>query len=98
MICFENEAREIALQIVKRAEHDGVPMALVDSSTQTYEDGWLFFYNSAEYLETGSFLSRSAGNGPIFVCRSGTAHCLPTHQPFEQSLAAVRSDPARYVA
>jgi hypothetical protein len=42
-------------------------------------------------LRSENDLSRLAGNGPIFVQTSGAVHKLPTHQPYEVSLAALRS-------
>ena len=45
--------------------------------------GWVFFYNSKRYLETGEFSAALAGNAPIIVDRhdgrlyeTGTAHPL----------------------
>ena len=29
--------------------------------------GWVFFYNSKEFVETGEFRYRLAGNGPVIV-------------------------------
>jgi hypothetical protein len=29
--------------------------------------GWIFFYNSKKFLETGEFRYRLAGNGPVIV-------------------------------
>jgi hypothetical protein len=29
--------------------------------------GWVYFFNSEEYLRTGNTLSKLAGNGPIYI-------------------------------
>ena len=42
-------------------------LGLLDSATQAGADGWLFFYQSVEFLETHQTAARLAGNGPIFV-------------------------------
>ena len=40
--------------------------------------GWVFFYHSKEFIESGNFSSALAGNGPIFVDRNGVLKILPT--------------------
>jgi hypothetical protein len=89
-IVSQDGAIQAAEQTLREMETAGcVPLAI--THTMSFEDGWLFFYNSVEYLRSGNDLSRLAGNGPIFVQTSGAVHKLPTHQPYDVSLAALRS-------
>lgn len=45
---------------------------------ETIDEGWLFIYNSKEFIETGNWRSSLAGNGPIFVDRNGAVKVLPS--------------------
>jgi hypothetical protein len=51
--------------------------------------GWVFFYNSREYLETGNPRSCYAGNAPFIVDRiDGELRVTGTAEPLEVYLAA----------
>jgi Immunity protein 35 len=97
MVLSEDEAKVIALNQIERMAQGSVPLGLLDSATQAGADGWLFFYQSVEFLETHQTAARLAGNGPIFVHHSGRVHILPSHQPPQQSLDAIRSDATLYL-
>ena len=46
--------------------------------------GWVFFYQSRRYLETGEFSSQLVGNSPIIVNRAtGVATMTGTAEPVE---------------
>jgi hypothetical protein len=40
---------------------------ILDDATIETEYGWIFFYNSRKYIETGDYKHRLYGNGPIVV-------------------------------
>ena len=46
-----------------------VECQIVDDSTIARPYGWIFFYQSKRFLETGEFGDQIAGNGPILVDR-----------------------------
>jgi hypothetical protein len=51
--------------------------------TKTQEEffGWVFFYQSQDYLKTGNLSSILAGNSPFIVDkRDGTVHVLGTSE------------------
>ena len=48
--------------------------------------GWVFFFNSAEFIRTREITSSLAGNGPIFVSREGVIHHLPSRIPWQEAL------------
>ena len=52
---------------------------IIDEATLEYDFGWVFFYNSKDYLENGNFSSCLAGNAPIIVDRyNGSVHITGT--------------------
>jgi len=60
---------------------------LIPTKTKTLQAGWVFFYNSSDFVRTGNPLSALAGNGPLFVTTDGRVHVLPSAVPWEQSVA-----------
>ncbi|MDJ0710114.1 MAG: YrhB domain-containing protein [Woeseiaceae bacterium] len=43
---------------------------VIEDSTLEYAWGWVFFYQSRKYLETGDFQDQLAGNAPHIVNRN----------------------------
>lgn len=58
---------------------------LVDE-TREVEQGWVFFFNSVDFVRTRNPLYALAGNGPIFVSLEGKILSLPSSIPWEDSL------------
>ena len=82
-----------ASQLVKahlesNAEFDCV---VLEQETLEYDFGWVFFYNSREFVLTGDIRMSLAGNAPIIVERS-TGRLLPTGtaHPVEDYVKAFR--------
>ena len=46
------------------------PFVIVDAGTIEKPFGWVFFYNSQKFIETGDYRYQLAGNGPVIVNRS----------------------------
>jgi Immunity protein 35 len=64
-------ARIIAKRTIDAYADDcGEPLALLDARTLESDFGWVFFYESARFLETGEFAARMAGNAPLIVSRA----------------------------
>lgn len=59
---------------------------LMEDKTVETERGWVFFYNTQEFIETGDPISALAGNGPILVKRSGEVSELPSAVPWETAI------------
>ena len=59
---------------------------LVITDFKCISSGWVFFFNSKEFAETGDPMHALAGNGPIFVARDGTIRRLPSTVPWEQAV------------
>jgi len=47
--------------------------------------GWVLFYNTKEYVETGDFMYRLAGNGPVIVEKiSGAVKFFGSNESLEE--------------
>lgn len=75
----ENAIREIA-------QRSGEPLVMLRDQTATVQDGWVFFYQSEEYIRTGDFGAMLAGNAPIHVRHDGVIRHLETGQPWEEQI------------
>jgi Immunity protein 35 len=86
-IVFEN-AKSIAIEALNSSVYKvGVPIELIEADTIEIDGGWIFFWNSSEYLQTGNFSSALVGNGPIFVGTDKTVYFLPSHQSWHKTLS-----------
>lgn len=66
-----NEAKQPAESHLASLSADLEPDAVViiDSHTIERSFGWMFFYQSQKYLETGNFTHCLVGNAPLIVNR-----------------------------
>jgi hypothetical protein len=72
-----DEAKIIAEKTVRAiADAANDEFGVVDN--ETIDEGWLFYYNSKAFIESGNFRDALAGNGPIFVDRNGVMKMLPS--------------------
>ncbi len=70
--------------------------ALVPDETITFDLGWVFFYQSVDYLESGGFTDRLAGNAPVIVDRrDGSLHVTGTGHPVEWYVKKYQRSAAR---
>ena len=44
-----------------------VKLQILAESTEEYDFGWIFYYNSAKFIETGDFREALAGNAPLII-------------------------------
>ena len=59
-------------------------LVIDDNNTITEDFGWVFFYQSSEYLKTEDFSKSLVGNAPIIVSNSdGTLHETGTAESIE---------------
>lgn len=64
----------------------GAPIQIVDDYTELVDGGFLFFYNTREFLTTGNFSAALAGNSPIYVDRTGSVFLLDSSLPWKEAL------------
>lgn len=92
------DARKRAAEYIREGVSSpwGVTPVIIDEQTREIDIGWVFFYDSKEYLETGDFSNRLAGNAPLVVSkRDGYLYVTGTASPVEEYLGAIREQEAR---
>lgn len=81
-----DEARVIAHRKLEESDPEG-RMVMLDDQTIERVFGWVFRYNSRQYLESGDFMDMVPGVGPLVVFRhDGSAEFLTTSKPADRSL------------
>jgi Immunity protein 35 len=63
----KKEAVEIVLKKLEQMSSSADPFVVIEKSTLEKSFGWIFFYNSKKFVETGESRYRLAGNGPVIV-------------------------------
>jgi hypothetical protein len=89
MIPF-HQAKQIIQSHLASISRDLEPDAavIVESATIERAFGWVFFYQSREYLKSGSIRHALAGNAPLIVDRlTGDIVATGTTHPIEHYLA-----------
>ena len=70
-----------------------VELAIIDDETIEKEYGWVFFYQTKEYLKTGNIIDALVGNAPYIVNKyTGELIETGTADPIEQYIAEYESD------
>jgi hypothetical protein len=82
-----DQAKSLAIASLPDMSGSGIDLVIVDERTLVKPYGFVFFYNSRQYLETRSFESSIAGNGPIVVRHDGTVDPLRSAAPSTQMIA-----------
>jgi hypothetical protein len=62
---------------------------ILTASTREIEEGWVFFFNTKDFVQTGNPASALAGNGPLLVTRGGAIHQLPSSIPWEVAVKQI---------
>ncbi|WP_332746152.1 YrhB domain-containing protein [Hydrogenophaga sp.] len=90
MTITRNEATALVQSTVNQlASAAGDVFLIQPEFTVEVANGWVFFYNSEEFVRTGEPSAALAGNGPIFVTLEGKVHALATHTSWEKQLASL---------
>jgi hypothetical protein len=84
-----DSAKQIAWKYVQQLQQPPEDrIVLMEEHTQEEDFGWVFFYNSKAFIETGEFRYMLGGNAPIIVSReSGAVHVTGTACRIEEYLA-----------
>ena len=80
-------ARQLALSYIQENYSGTLTVEIIDDQTIEKDYGWIFFFQSREYLDTRNFRFSLLGNGPLIVEQDGSVHILTTAQPAEESIA-----------
>ena len=84
-------ARAIADRFLKTLYDTVTDAVIVDQDTREEKFGWVFFYESKEYLETGDIAAIFVGNAPLIVDRNGQVYQTGTALPPEEYIEEFRS-------
>lgn len=72
-----DEATEIAeFEMNKIADRSNDDYSLLYDEVIEYTSGWVFFYDSTDYVRSGNFISKLAGNVPLYVTKNGECRFL----------------------
>lgn len=83
----KTEALEIVSKKLKEMSPSDDTFVCDDTVTIEKPFGWVFFYNSQTYLQTGEISYALAGNGPIMVNKhDGTIEFYGTAKSIETSI------------
>jgi hypothetical protein len=67
-----------------------------DKTVET-EVGWVFYYNSRSFIETGDFQKMLMGNAPILVTREhGKVHLIRGDIPAEDAIRLILNSGCHY--
>jgi immunity protein 35 of polymorphic toxin system len=81
-------AEALGLVVAELGRMHLADLVILDEETIEREWGWVFFYNSQRYLETGDILHALAGNAPYLVNRhTGELQVTGTAHPTEHYIA-----------
>jgi ribosomal protein L7/L12 len=86
------QAIEVANRQLSSLSYDGVALQLLLDKTEEFDIGWVFYYQSASFIDTGDIRASVVGNTPLFISRSdGLPFFVGHHRPFVESMAAYRA-------
>lgn len=82
VIEFDEARRRAEAHLTKIASRGNLRLAL--TGEQEFVDGWVFFYDSVQHMETGALSDSLVGNAPILVDRdSGEIFTTGTAYPID---------------
>lgn len=73
-------------RIDQLAQAAGDQFEILSDSTREIHQGWVFFYNTVDFVRNRNPAAALAGNGPILVTREGEMHELPSTIPWEDAV------------
>ncbi len=83
MINYEQALKMALAKLSELSNSSGKEIILINDQTLTTEYGWIFFYNSKAYLETGNWKKSILGHAPFIINKDnseitflGTAHSV----------------------
>jgi hypothetical protein len=86
------EAKAIANKEIAEASPRGGNVVIFDEDTIAKKYGWIFFFGSRKFAETGDINDMVGGNGPLIVHHNGKVYRLPTYAPPEETIAAFEKE------
>lgn len=79
------QALQLVAERLQQMDSPDDPSVIIETNTIEKPFGWVFFYNSKKFVETGVFRYRFAGNGPVIVNKkTGAVEFYGSNKPVEQ--------------
>jgi hypothetical protein len=83
------QARQVAVARLATSEFTELEPVLIDSKTEEFGAGWVYYYQSARYMRTRDPQDGLVGNAPLFVPRNGAQpEFISYHRPASESVEA----------
>ena len=91
------QAEKLAAELINADYYaDDDSLVIVSELTIEKDYGWIFFYQSRKYLETGQFNYQLAGNGPVvFERETGGVHHLGSHKHPDELIREFEAERAK---
>jgi len=90
MIKSLDEATHLADEFVfKLSEMSNDNFSIIKEKTVETDNGWVFFYNTQDFINTGDPIFALAGNGPVFVKKSGYVIAIPSSSHWEELIKSL---------
>jgi hypothetical protein len=84
MITKEAAIQKATIHIVELSKKSNCNLLLLLDETIDFEYGWVFFYQTKEYIETGDIMEMAGGNAPLIIDkRNGNLEVTGTGEPIE---------------
>jgi hypothetical protein len=91
MVNREEAHRLMSAWLIVQSIRANIELDLADQDTIETEFGWVFFYESKRFKETGDFGDSLAGNAPVIVDRAiGSLHVTGTAHPTAEYIEEFR--------
>ncbi|MGO9487241.1 MAG: YrhB domain-containing protein [Rhodomicrobium sp.] len=88
MIVERSDAIELVSKRLEEIASPNDQLIVIEEKTIERPFGWIFFYDSKKYIETGSTIHRLAGNGPVIVNKKrGSVDLFGSTPPLEEILS-----------
>lgn len=88
----ETKATQVAEEYLVELNREGSLDCVITHNQFEPGLGWLFFYTSRRFLETGAIRDALAGNAPFIVRDTGDITVLGTAHPTEFYLTELRKE------
>jgi hypothetical protein len=88
---YDAAVRLASAKIEQLALDAGDVFEIVPGESIEIDDGWLFFFNTADYIRTREPTTALAGNAPVLVLRTGEVVELSSAMPWQDAVLEARS-------
>lgn len=87
-----DQAKVIAQAILLKEDCNNPDLVVMDDATIETDVGWVFFYNSKRYLNTGNILYALIGNIPLLIDKqNGSGYFISTDETIESFVEKYKS-------